>query len=254
MPYDAVDYRREGRICYITLNRPQVLNAANPRLLNDLRDALEEFDRDDEAWVAILAGAGRAFCVGFDVKEVFATHEPGAPFFAGEPVSLTKVENWKPVIAAVRGYALGYGMILASECDLIVAAEDAQFALSEPKRGSFAGPSVHRLIYWMPSKVATEMILTGESIDAPTAHRLGLVNRVVPNDQLLPAARELAERLLAAAPLSVREGVRVTRLATERTLDLLDGWVRYGRLDHTEDFKEATRAFTEKREPRWLAR
>ncbi len=254
MPYEAVDYRREGRICYITLNRPQVLNAANPRLLNDLRDALTEFDRDEEAWVAILAGAGRAFCAGFDVKEVFATHEPGSPWFDGEPVSLTNVENWKPVIAAVHGYALGYGMILASECDLIIATEDAQFGLTEPQRGSFAGGAVHRLLYWMPSKVATEMILTGEPIDAGTAHRLGLVNQVVSNDELLPAAQALAERLLAAAPLSVREGVRVTRLATEKTLDLVDGWVGYRRFDDTEDFREATRAFAEKREPRWSAR
>jgi enoyl-CoA hydratase/carnithine racemase len=253
MPYEAVEYRREGRICYITLNRPHVLNAANFQLLNDLRDALQEFDRDEDAWVAILSGAGRAFCAGFDVKEVFASHEPGTDFFPGEAVSFTRTDNWKPVIAAVHGYAMGYGMILANECDLIVAAEDAQFALSEPKRGSFAGPSVHRLIYWMPSKVATEMILTGDPIDAHTAHRLGLVNRVVPNDELIDAARALAEQLLAAAPLSVREGVRVTRLGAEKALEQLEEWVHYRRVDHTEDFKEATQAFLEKRAPHWSA-
>ena len=254
MSYETVGYLREGRICYITLNRPQVLNAANPQLLNDLRDALDEFDRDEQAWVAILSGAGRAFCAGFDVNEVFSEHEPGDAWFDGEPVSLTRSENWKPVIAAVRGYAYGYGMILASECDLIVAAEDARFALSEPKRGSFAGSAVHRLMYWMPSKVATEMILTGESIDARTALDRGLVNRVVANDDLMRAAQELALRILEAAPLSVREGTRVTRLAIEHTLAQLDGWVHYGRVDDSEDFKEATRAFAEKREPRWQGR
>jgi enoyl-CoA hydratase/carnithine racemase len=106
----------------------------------------------------------------------------------------------------------------------------------------------------MPSKVATEIILTGEAIDAATAHRLGLVNRVVPRDELLEAARVLAEQLLAAAPLSVREGVRVTRLGAQRTLDQLEEWVQYRRVDHTEDFREATQAFAEKRAPRWVAR
>ena len=179
MPSETVKYRRDGRVAYITLNRPRVLNAVNKTLEEDLARAFNRFDLDDEAWVAIIHGEGRAFCAGADVKERF--HNPGdrerdADWGMGmNPEGfLGRCINWKPVIAAIHGHCLAYGMVIAAECDLIVATEETQFGLTETLRGFPGGPAWAKVETFMPSKVATEMILTGQPVPAQLLYDRGL--------------------------------------------------------------------------------
>ena len=141
--YETMTYDRKGRTAYIMFNRPQALNAVNRQFEEDLHEALLEFDVDDEAWVAIIHGAGRAFCAGADIKQRFVemTPQESARRERGPNPEgyLGRSINWKPVIAAVHGYALGAGIVIAAECDMIVASEDAKFGISETRRGLAGG-------------------------------------------------------------------------------------------------------------------
>ena len=138
--YETMTYERKGRIAYIMFNRPQVLNAVNSQFEQDLHEALLEFDTDDEAWVGIIHGAGRAFCAGADIKQRFVAMTPqeSARRERGPNPEgyLGRTINWKPVIAAVHGYALGAGIVIAAESDMIVASEDARFGITETRRGT----------------------------------------------------------------------------------------------------------------------
>ncbi len=259
MPSEAVKYRRDGRVAYITLNRPQVLNAVNKALEEGLAQALQRFDLDDEAWVAILHGAGRAFCAGADVRERF--HDPGpgerdADWGAGmNPEGfLGRCVNWKPVIAAVHGHCLAYGMVIAAECDLIAASVETRFGLTETLRGFPGGAAWAKVETFMPSKVATEMLLTGQPIYASKLHQLGFINRLVPEGGHMAGAEELAAAVLKAAPLAVRAGVRVTRWPWVRRAAEADYYQAALRLHRTEDFKESARAFLERRDPTFKGR
>ncbi len=258
MSYETVEYKREGKIAYITLNRPQVLNAMSQQLQDDLKAALFDYDMDEEAWVAILHGAGRSFCAGFDIKQRFvdmdrrdrALNDMG-PDLEG---FLGRCANWKPVIAAVHGYALGIGMTLVLECDLIVATEDAQFGITETKRGVSGGRVWAKAQSYMPSKINTEMLLTGASKPASELHRLGFINRLAPEGKHLEAAEELAGEILEAAPLAVRSGVRLARWSWLRLVSEADFYMQGQPLHLTEDFKEASQAFAEKRKPAFRGR
>ena len=141
--YETMTYERKGRIAYIMFNRPQVLNAVNSQFEQDLHEALLEFDTDDEAWVGIIHGAGRAFCAGADIKQRFVAMTPqeSARRERGPNPEgyLGRTINWKPVIAAVHGYALGAGIVIAAESDMIVASEDARFGITETRRGLAGG-------------------------------------------------------------------------------------------------------------------
>ena len=256
MPLETVDYKREGRIAYVTLNRPKVLNAVNKALEQDLARAFRLFDEDDEAWIAILHGAGRAFCAGADVKELF--HAPSARerhlgwSMGRNPEGfLGRCINWKPVIAAVHGHCLAWGLAIAVECDLIVASEEVQFGLTETLRGFPGGPVWAKLQFFMPSKVATEMLLTGQPVSAAELYRLGLINRLVAGGKHLEAAEELAAQVLKAPPLAVRAGVRVARWPWVRRAAEADLYQAPLQLHLTEDFEESARAFVEKREPQF---
>ena len=258
MSYETVDYRREGRIAYITLNRPQSLNAVNDQLEDDLKGALHDYDLDEEAWVAILYGTGRCFCAGADVKQRFANMAPGERDRRSTGRSpegyLGRCVNWKPVIAAVHSYVLGAGISIALECDLIAASEDAQFGITETKRGLPAGGVWAKAQNFMPSKVTTELLLTGEPMPASELYRLGLINRLVPPGQHLQAAEELAENVLKAPPLAVRAGVRLSRWNWVRKAAETDLYLQPLQLHLTEDFKESSRAFVEKRQPAYRGR
>ena len=208
--YETMTYERKGRIAYIMFNRPQSLNAVNRQFEEDLHEALLEFDTDDEAWVGIIHGAGRAFCAGADIKQRFVEmtpqeiarrdRGPNPEGYLGRSI------NWKPVIAAVHGYALGAGIVIAAECDLIVASEDARFGISETKRGLAGGRIWAKVNAFMPSKIASEMVITGEPVEAAELYRLGLINRLVPNGFHLTAAEALAGKVLKTPPLSARGG------------------------------------------------
>lgn len=256
--YETMTYERKGRIGYIMFNRPQALNAVNREFEQDLHDALLEFDTDDEAWVGILHGAGRAFCAGADVKQRFVdmTPQESARRERGPNPEgyLGRSINWKPVIAAVHGYALGAGIVIAAESDMIVASEDAKFGITETRRGLAGGRIWAKVNAFMPSKIASEMVITGETVEAAELYRLGLINRLVPTGFHLTAAEGLAEKVLKAPPLATRVGVKLTRRQ----------WVQAGadadmqtlplKLHMTEDFKEASRSFVEKRPPEYQAR
>jgi enoyl-CoA hydratase/carnithine racemase len=253
MSYEVLLYEKRGHVAYITLNRPHALNALNTQLFREIDLAFVEYQRDGDAWIAVLRGAGeRAFCAGADLKEMaegkFSVRPPGLPvpsFFFG---TLPLV---KPVIGAIHGYAMGGGFELSLACDILVASEDAQFALSEVLQGINPGPGIHLIMRKLPYNIALEYLMTGSRLSATEAHRFGLVNRVVPRDQLDAAVEEMVGRLLAAAPLAIRavkeSALRGLGAPIATTLAMsTPSWI-----GTTQDAKEGPRAFAEKRKPNW---
>lgn len=253
-----VETKVDGRTLIITLNRPEARNAVSPEVAQGLEAALIELETSDDLWIGILTSSDdRAFCAGADLKvvsqgkfqEIF-TSEGG---FAG----ITKRERSKPLIAAVNGDALAGGCEIALSCDLIVASEHARFGLPEVRRSLVAAAGgLFRLPARIPETIAMEMILTGLPISATRGYDLGLVNRVVPTDQVMEAAFEIAGAILEAAPLAVRESRRVVVDSLRR--DEEEGWDHssraMARVSSSQDFMEGPRAFIEKRPPNWQAK
>lgn len=260
----AVLTERRGHVLLVTLNRPAARNAVNLAVTLGLGDALEEAEHDRDIWAVIVTGAGdKAFCAGADLKaisrgESLAPKDPAraAWGFAGYVTHHIS----KPTIAAVNGFALGGGTEISLASDLVVAADTASFGLPEVKRGIYAAAGgVFRLPAQIPKKVAMEMILTGEPITAQRALELGLVNRVVPQAEVMAAALALAGQVIANAPLSVQASKRiangiidgqVTAEAASWELSRAEGRALRG----TADAAEGPRAFAEKRAPNWQAR
>lgn len=248
----AVDYQKEGRIATISLNRPDALNAMNAESLQELSRALIDFKDDEGVWVGIITGTGeRAFCAGADIRSVLPQFKEtrGQPW-AGTPTILRGLDVWKPLIAAVNGYALGGGLEIALACDLRIASENASFGVPEVTLGLIPGwGGTQRLPRVIPRAWAAELLLTGRPIDAQQAYRIGLVNRVVPLPQLMSAAREMAELLCRPAPLAVRAAkqamVRGTSLSLSEGLELEKTLIDF--LVTTEDFDEGCQAFLERR-------
>jgi crotonobetainyl-CoA hydratase len=245
---------RRGRIAYVTLNRPEVLNAINPELLAELRVAFADFRDDPDAWVAILTGAGeRAFCAGWDLKW-HAGDEAASRSLRPSPSPLA--DCWKPVIAAVNGYAVGGGMELALDCDIVVAVDEARFGVPEPRRGQMTDTGAQRLPRILPLKVAMGLLLTGKLIGAAEAYRIGLVNEVVPRAELMAGAERWAAEILECAPLAVQATKQAALQELTRTIT--EGRARpyplQAALRESEDFVEGPRAFAAKRKPIWTGR
>ncbi len=250
-------YEAEGRIAVITLNRPEARNAMSPELSAALGEAFDQFEADDDLWVAILAGNGRVFCAGADLKALsegraagIITAEEGFGRFA-------RRQRDKPVIAAVDRPAVAGGFELVLGCDLVVASTEAAFGLPEVKRSLVASEGgVTRLPRRIPPNIAMELALTGDTIDVHRAHALGLVNVICEPGQALDEAKSLAERIVANAPLAVR-AIRHSVLDGLETTEA-EGFAiaaGYGReISQTEDFLEGPRAFVEKRPPVWKGR
>lgn len=247
-----VEYRTDGKIAYISLNRPERHNAMNDDDVEEFVAAMQHFDGDGDAFVAILSGNGPSFCSGADVQARLLT-SVGAGVVghyrpSGED-AFYKTVNWKPVIAAVHGYALGKGMALALCCDLVVAGEDARFQLTEIVRGVPANAYFGLLARGAIDAFATEVALTGRFWSAEEGFRHGLVNRIAPRGTHLEVARELAEEILTMPPLATRSVVRVRRAQ----LDQLAAGMRVigtpYRWDQSEDFRESVDAYLEKRTP-----
>jgi enoyl-CoA hydratase/carnithine racemase len=253
--FENVLYRTAGPICHIVLNRPEKLNAASDQLVEDVNDALFEFDADPALQVAIISGAGRAFCSGADVKQrQLRTHEElrrlGGP--AGRRSrdnGLGETVNWKPVIAAVHGYALGLGYMLTQSCDLVVAAAGTKFQIREVQRG--LGGAQHWVVtwFWTGSRFANEIALTGRMFTAEEALQHGMVNRVVPQGELMSAAEALAAQIIENPPLAVRANVRVMRWFAQEMQRQSKLYTQGLGLHLTEDFQESAKAFVEKRKP-----
>jgi enoyl-CoA hydratase/carnithine racemase len=265
MTYQNITYEREGRLALVTINRPEVLNAINPETSAEMYDAFSQFRDDDDAWAAILTGAGdKAFSAGNDLKATAATGVSGASPRADAPrVSFGGITKGfdcpKPLIAAVNGYAMGGGFELALACDIIVASENARFALPEPRVGLVAGAGgVHRLPRHIPFKIAMGLMLTGSQIDAHEARQLGLVNEVVPLAALLDTARAWTERIFECSPISVRVtkecALAGMSMSVEEAMDDDAASGRMAKLYNSNDVKEGPRAFAEKRKPQWTGR
>ncbi|HYA00729.1 MAG TPA: enoyl-CoA hydratase-related protein [Candidatus Binatia bacterium] len=250
---DAVLYRVDDRIATFTINRPERRNAVDEAVVEAMTAALDRFEGDESVWLGVLTGSGEAaFCAGADLGTISRGGSiwPERGGFAG----FVRRPRTKPVIAAVNGHAMGGGFELVLACDLAVAVETATFGLPEVRRGIIAGSGgLFRLPRLVPPRVATELILTGQPIGAARALEIGVLNAVVPRDQLMPAVHELAGRVLESAPLAVRESLRALRevrtMEDEAAFDLCAE--ARGRVIGTQDAQEGMRAFLEKRPPRW---
>lgn len=257
MEYQYARYEKQGRIAIVTINRPEVMNALHPPATNELNGIWNDFQNDPEVWVGILTGAGRAFSAGNDLKYTAQHGRPATPFEHGFGGLTSRFDLWKPVIAAVNGFALGGGCEMALACDIIIASEAAEFGLPEPKRGLLAGAGgVHRLPRVIPQKIALGLILTGRHITAREAERYGLVNEVVPPDHLMAAAERWATEILACAPLSIRASKQAVYegLGLPLSAAMDRQYYELAVMRASEDTKEGPRAFAEKRQPNWQAR
>ncbi len=252
-------YELDGHVATITYNRPESLNAINAGMRRDLNDAFARFRDEEDAWVAIVTGAGTAFCAGGDMRDGRGSIGEFAGTFWEKPTVNSFESGWeiyKPVIAAVNGYCLGYGLTLVTWCDFVIASERAEFGFPEVRLGV---PTIVGAIR-LPARVgwqrAMELLLTGERIGAERAKEIGLAGWVVPHDRLMAEARALADRLLAAAPLAVRATKEVAVRA--QALPPVEA-IRFGETMRlvamgTEDAAEGIRAAAEGRDPQWQAR
>ena len=250
-------YEVDGHVATLTLNRPDQRNAVSPELALALEAAVQRFEQDDDVWVAVLTGAGPNFCAGADLKAIAAGRGAELSTQAGGFAGFVRCPRTKPVIAAVRGFALAGGTELVLACDLVVAGRDAQFGLPEVTRGIVAAAGgLFRLPRVLPPARAMELVLTADRLGAEEAHRWGMVNALVEPDDVLSAARELAERICRNAPLAVRESLAIARDALR--IDDAEGWERsraaMERVRDSEDAREGVQAFVEKRPARWTGR
>ncbi len=249
---DEVLTNVEDGVLTITLNRPQAKNALNKALAEALAAALDELDNNDEIRVGILTGAGGSFCAGMDLKAFVTGETPSIP---GRGLGgLTEAAPRKPLIAAVEGYALAGGLELAIACDLIVAAEDSKYGIPEVKRGlAAAAGGLMRLPRQIPKRVAMELALTGDFIDADRAYELGLINRITESGGALEGAKQLAAAIACNGPLAVTISKQVVLESEDWGSE--DMFAKQTELTMpvftSEDAIEGSMAFAEKRAPNW---
>ncbi|MBI3249954.1 MAG: enoyl-CoA hydratase/isomerase family protein [Deltaproteobacteria bacterium] len=252
---DEILYETRGQVAIVTINRPEARNAINFGVREGLLAAWDRFERDRETRVAILTGAGdKAFCAGADLKEMAQKKLGNLPrnFL---PTLNVNVHLTKPVIAAVNGVAYAGGWALVQMCDLVVASETARFAITEAKVGR-GMPWAVPLTHMIPQKVLLEILLTGNPITAQRAYEIGFVNHVVPAEQVIPKALELAETIAENAPLTVAAAKEMVYLATDmgRAAGLEAARHLFDHVYRSEDAQEGPRAFAEKRKPQWRGR
>lgn len=251
----AVTYELVEGVAWITINRPEARNSLNRAVREGLFEAVRRFNVDDDARILVLTGAGeKAFCAGGDLKEM-AEEQLTVPPIDFVPQFNRNIDVEKPTIAAVNGAALAGGFLLAQTCDLVVAADHATFAISEVKVGRGA-PWAAPLPWLVPPRVAMEILLTGDPLDADRAREVGLVNHVVPMADLRATTQALALRIAANAPLSVKAGKRTVRLVAET--GLTEAYSAAERIwepvYRSRDAQEGPAAFRDKRRPEWEGR
>lgn len=256
-------YEKKDKIAYITLNRPEKLNALSPELISELAKTWTTFRDDDDAWVGIFTGAGKAFCSGVDI----ASDVEMLKLLGGKPPA--RVMSWmkeapawraspsnysvsKPIIAAINGHCLGGGLWLALESDIRISAEGAQFGVPEPKLGMPASFTA-LLQHYVPPGIASEMLITCDRINAQRAYEVGLVNKVVPSGQLLQNATEMAERICQNSPLAIRAVKEL--ILKSKDMNRTDAMALTDLVMHnllgSADIMEGFLAFVEKRKPVW---
>ncbi len=257
-----IETERRDRLLIVTLNRPEKMNALNGEMMAQLADVWSRFRQDEDLWVAIITGAGdKAFCSGRDLfANAPGSYEAHEERKAGgerdESGSFLPGTIWKPIIAAINGYALAGGFSLALACDFRIASESARLGSMSVKRNLLGGGQIVRLTRYVPFAKALELTMIGDHIAASEALEIGLVNAVVPDGELMDTAVAWAERLCAAGPLAVR----ATKEVAYRALDLsyqeaskLEA-EKYVAMLETEDVREGHLAFKERRPPQWKGR
>jgi enoyl-CoA hydratase/carnithine racemase len=256
---EVVGYEQDGHVVTITYQRPDALNAINGPMRQGLNAAWERFRDDQDAWVAIVTGEGRAFCAGADLKDGAGSVGTWPGTFWEIPTLNSFESGWEifnPTIAAVNGPCIGYGLTAAAHCDFLIAAESATFAYPEVRIGVPTIVGALRLPPKLGWQHAMELLLLGDPIDATRAQEIGLAWKIVPDDQLLDEARALAVRLTQGAPLAQRA---IKEMASRgRELPWIDA-VRFGETMRkvagaTEDAAEGLAAAAERRPPEWKGR
>jgi enoyl-CoA hydratase len=261
MPFEDILVEIEAPLAVITLNRPTVLNALRSQLLDELSTALGELERDDRVRAIVVTGSGeKAFAAGADIAELNALASAGsgaAKARTGQALTRQIERLSKPVVMAINGFALGGGCEIAMAGDIRVASENAKFGQPEVNLGLIPGYGGSQRLTRLAGKgVATHLCLTGEIIDAQEALRIGLVTRVVPAGDLMNEAKRIATLIASKAPLAIAACKRVINNGAHLSID--DGLeleaLEFGTLVDTEDIREGTSAFLEKRKPAWKGR
>lgn len=255
----SVDLQRLGRgLAIVTLRRPAARNAVTPEVAQNLERIVAEIEVADDIQVVILTAEGdRAFCAGADLNFVAAGRLDDCFTSGGGFAGFVNAHRSKPWIAAVNGPALAGGFEIVLACDLAIAVETATFGLPEVSRGLIASAGgLYRLPQILPRVLAMELIATGRTLSADRAHAFGVINRIVPADQLIDAAIQLGLEICANAPLAVRESVRAVRAASGFDNEALRRSVEAAQaeLQKTDDYAEGSKAFLEKRPPNWTGR
>jgi enoyl-CoA hydratase/carnithine racemase len=246
-----VIYEKKGNVAWVTLNRPAKYNAINGDMVKELCNVWEDFKRDDNLFVSILSANGKHFCSGVDVGSM-GESSMGKQDFEVDDCTPTTMEVWKPIIAAMHGICLGAGVFLALGCDLRVVSEDAQFGIPEA-RLNIASVRALRLTNFIPRGIAYEMVFTTERINAKRAYEVGLINKVVPKDQLLEEATEMANKICKNGPLALKYQKMAFEMTRDINLPEAERFARqmYSPIRDSEDSKEGIAAFKEKRDPVW---
>lgn len=252
-------FERRGGIAYVTINRPQALNALDQATLTELRQVFEQLREDETVCGAILTGAGKSFVAGADISELATIGAIEAATFTrnGQRV-FGLIENLgKPVIAAVNGYAFGGGCELALACTLRIGTPEAKFGQPETKLGVIPGfGGTQRLPRLIGKGHALQLILTAQAIDATEAHRIGLLNEIVPRDKLMPRAEELLTQIAANSPLATRFALGAVNIGLEGSLETGQALesAYFAVCAASPDKQEGTQAFLQKRAPKFGAR
>lgn len=253
-------YEVKDRVAYITINRPEAMNAMDAEVYEELSKAWVDVRDNPEVWVAIITGAGeKAFTAGADLKSFIGrSREKGDFWLTQKNMILNRgLEVWKPIIAAVNGYCLAGGVTLLFATDIRIASENAVFEISEVKRGILPGNGgTQRALRQLPYAIAMEMLLLGRRLTAQEALAYGLINRVVPSKDLMAAAEQTARKLSEHGPLALRAvkelAIRSQSVPLEHGIRLEESFQEF--LKNTEDAKEGPKAFAEKRKPMYRAR
>jgi enoyl-CoA hydratase/carnithine racemase len=252
----TVLYEKHDQIAYITLNRPDSLNAINDDLAEGLTKALEDYRDDPSLLVAIISGAGRAFSAGADLKEMSNKGQAGGDRDVTHQFPLG-LKVWKPIIAAIDGYALAGGFLLSLQCDIRIATERSKMGIVVTRIGTIGEEALLNLARMIPVGEALYLFLTGTQIDAYEAHRIGLVHKVLPDKKaLMEEATAIAEEIKLAAPLANQAARRLIYTSMSESPEEILKLARHLKeeLGKTEDAKEGPRAFAEKRKPMWKMR